>query len=209
MIIYGTKGSLVRTESVPGVACPACTNAEQMQFSVFSRYAHVYWIPLAPYNKPTVAHCQRCQHSWELSELPAEAAPQVRQAMQALKKETVAPWWHWSGLALLALTLASGTVVASLDEKNNASYLAAPHAGDIYTIRDEETPGRYSLLKVVSAQGNTVELLANEYSMNDAHPLAKLNYPDKFNKESFSLTQLDLLTMKNKGVITDVDRLDE
>ena len=209
MIIYGTNGSLVRTEPVPGVPCPACTNAEQMQFSVFSRYAHVYWIPLAPYTKPIVAQCHHCHNSWELAGLPAETVPQVRQAMKALKKETVAPWWHWSGLALLVLMVTWGTVAGSLDERDNAAYLTAPHAGDIYTIRDEETPGRYSLLKVVSAQGNTVELLANEYSMNDAHPLAQLNYPEKFNKESFSLTQLDLLTMKNKGVITDVDRLEE
>jgi hypothetical protein len=208
MIIYGTNGSRVRTEPAPGMACPACSNAEQMKVTVFSRYAHVYWIPLVPYTKPVVAECTQCRGWWELDEVPKEA-PQVRQALQALKKETASPWWQWSGLMLVGLLVSWGVVAASIDDKDNATYIAAPHTGDIYTVREEAGTNQYSLLKVVGVHGNAVDLVANEYAMNDSQPLQKLNLPDNFSKDTFSVTLLDLLTMKNKGQITDVDRLSE
>lgn len=66
---------------------------------------------------------------------------------------------------------------------------------------------QYSLMKVVGAGGNAVQLVANEYVTNDATPLSKLNDPEKYSKQPFPLTFLDLQVMMNKGEITDVDRL--
>lgn len=210
MIIYGTNGSHVRTIPQPGLSCPSCTNAENLHLSVFSRYAHVYWIPFFPYKKPALAQCMHCQGAWELADLPAEAG-EVKQALLSVKKETRAPWWQWSGLAVLVLALLWGVIAAQRDEQDNSAYLAAPRAGDIYTVRTEDSTGKaqYSLMKVVSAKGNAVELVANEYVTNSATPLSKLNDPEKYSKESFPLTQLDLQIMHNKGELTDVDRVDE
>ncbi|GAB2966962.1 hypothetical protein GCM10027048_42000 [Hymenobacter coalescens] len=91
MIIYGTNGSHVRTEPLPGTACPACRAPDQMQASLFSRYAHIYWIPLLPYSKPAVAECLHCRGNWELGELPPEAGA-VKEALRARRKATRAPW---------------------------------------------------------------------------------------------------------------------
>ncbi|GAB2966957.1 hypothetical protein GCM10027048_41990 [Hymenobacter coalescens] len=92
------------------------------------------------------------------------------------------------------------------DRHDNEAFLAAPHLGDVYTVQDDSTH-QYTLLKVVRAQANTVDVVANAYETDNAQPLQKLNRPDYFGKEPFTLTHLDLLTMKNKGQLTDVDRL--
>ncbi|PJJ60917.1 hypothetical protein [Hymenobacter chitinivorans] len=209
MIIYGTNGSLVRTVGAePELACPACTTPRAMRLSVFSRYLHVYWIPLLPYTKPAVAQCTRCGGAWEASELPPGAG-EVQQALRRLKKETRAPWWQWSGLAVLGAGLGWGLLANNQDERDTAAYVAAPQVGDVYTIRSADSTGhaQYSLLKVVGAQGNGVELVANEYVTDDAHPLQQLNFPERYAQESFPLTNLDLRIMLNKGELTDVDRL--
>ncbi|MBG8553675.1 hypothetical protein [Hymenobacter guriensis] len=205
MIIYGTNSSPVRTQLQPGLACPACANAEKMQLSVFSRYAHIYWVPLVPFAKPAVAQCLHCKGTWALGELPAEATD-LRQALQALKKQTLAPWWQWSGLLVLLLLAAWGLWASGQNKKDNAAYLAAPRVGDVYTVRKNDSTSEYSLLKVVSTQGNTIELVANEYAIDNAHPLRKLNDPAKYSKEPFSLSRLDLQVMQQKGQLTDVDR---
>ncbi|WP_046246229.1 hypothetical protein [Hymenobacter terrenus] len=203
MIIYGTNGAHVHTTPLPGVACPRCSAPEGIQLSVFSRYAHIYWIPLFPYSKPTVAQCGHCQQVWDEKAMPKE----VRSSSQALKKQTRAPFWHWTGIGLFVAALGWGAAVSSQDARANAAFLAAPRAGDIYTVRSTEDTKNYSLLKVVSAKGNTVELVANEYQINNSHPLSDLNSPEKYSRKPFSLTQFELQIMQNKGEITDVDRL--
>jgi hypothetical protein len=197
----------VRTEPLPGVACPACHAPNQLRVSIFSRYAHIYWIPVLPYRKPAVVQCQHCQAAWELGQIPAEADA-VKQAVRAHKQATRAPWWHWSGAALLALGVAWAAFFSIRKKQNAETFLAAPRAGDIYTLRNDSSQN-YTLLKVVRAQANTVEVVANEYETDNAQPLSKLNRPDYFGQETVTLTHLDLLTMKNKGQLTDVDRLSE
>ncbi|GAB3832947.1 hypothetical protein [Hymenobacter jeollabukensis] len=207
MIFFGTNGSHVRTEPLPGVACPACHTANQLRVSIFSRYVHLYWIPVLPYSKPAVVQCQQCQATWEFGKIPAEADA-VKQAVRARKAATRAPWWQWSGAVLLAMGIAWAAIFTIRKAQNSDAFLAAPRVGDIYTVRDDSTQN-YSLLKVVRAQANTVGVVANAYETDDSHPLRKLNLPGNFSKEPFTLTQLDLRSMKNKGQLTDVDRIEE
>ena len=205
MIIYGTNGTLVRTAPLPGVACPFCTTADTLKFSLYGRYAHIYWIPLFPYSRPAVVQCSHCQQAWDGKTLPAALQNPVR----ALKKQTRIPLWHWSGIALAGVALVWGLVASTQDARTNKAYLAAPRAGDIYTVHSLEKTQQYSLLKVLSAHGNTVELVANEYTVDDSHPVNKINEPARYSQEPFSLTQFELQIMQNKGELTDVDRFEQ
>lgn len=202
MIIYGTNGAHLHTAPLPGLACPSCATPEALQLSVFSRYVHIYYVPVLPYSRPAVTQCLHCQQAWDEKALPAAIRPEV----QAFKKQFRAPIWHWTGVFLLVVGIVWASVASSRDDKANAAFLAAPRAGDIYTVHEKEGDPNYSLLKVVSAEGNLVELVANQYQVNNSHPIHDLNAPAKYSKESFSLTLLDLRTMQNKGQITDVDR---
>ena len=203
MILYGSKGAHLRTDSLPGTSCPVCTTPDALKASVYSRYAHVYFIPSFPVSKTAVAHCQHCQQAWDEKTLPAELHPAVR----ALKKSTRFPLWHWAGAGVLVLGLAGASLAGRYHERDRVAWLAAPHAGDIYTVHSPGDSTRYSLLKVVSAKGNTVEVVSNEYETDDSSPVTELNSPEKYSKESESLTVLDLQIMHNRGQLTDVDRL--
>lgn len=205
MIIYGTNGAHVRTAPLPDAACPGCATSGTLQLSVFSRYAHIYWIPLFPYSKPAVLQCGHCQQAWEEKHVPSE----LREPARTLRKETRAPLWHWSGLGVLAALIGWGAIASSQDARANAAYLAAPHVGDIYTVREKEGDRNYSLLKVVSVKGPTVDVVPNEYQINNSHPIDELNEPAKYSKKSFALSKFELQIMQNKGQLTDVDRLPE
>jgi hypothetical protein len=164
MIFYGTNGTHLRTVALPGQPCPTCAAPDALRVSVFSRYMHIYWVPLLPYSKPTVLHCEQCQHAWEGKAIPAE----LKAPVQQLKQEARAPWWHWVGLVAVGVLIAWGVTASARNSKEDETYLQAPQAGDIYTVRENEDATNYSLLKVVSAKGNTVELVANEYSINSS-----------------------------------------
>ncbi|MCI1186869.1 hypothetical protein MON38_05515 [Hymenobacter sp. DH14] len=205
MILYGSKGAHLRTAPLPGTTCPACATPDGMKASVYSRYAHVYFIPSFPVSKTAVAQCDHCQQAWEEKNLPAQLQPAVRE----LRKSTRFPLWHWAGVGVLVLGLAGAAIAGRYHEHDRKAWLAAPHAGDIYTVHSPGDSTKYSLLKVVSAKGNTVEVVGNDYETDDSSPVSELNSPEKYGKESQSLTVLDLQIMHNKGQLTDVDRLEK
>lgn len=205
MVIYGTNGALISTYFLPDAGCPACAVPDKLSVSLFGRYAHVYWIPLFPYSKPTVMQCGHCQRAWAGKDIPTALHPTIL----ALKKQTRTPLWHWSGVGLVAIALAWGLVASTQNDRADKAFLAAPHVGDIYTVHSPDDSTQYSLLKVVSARGNTVEVAGNEYETASSSPLAELNAPAKYSKETYSLTVLDLQIMHNKGQLTDVDRLEK
>ena len=200
MILYGSKGAHLRTTPLPGASCPGCATPNTMKASVYSRYAHVYYIPFFPVSKTALTQCDHCQQAWEEKSLPTQLQPTVRE----LRKSTRFPLWSWVGVALLVLGLAGASIAGRYHEHDRVAWLAAPHAGDIYTVHSPGDSTKYSLLKVVSAKGNTVEVVGNEYETDDRSPLAELNSPEKFGQQTESLTVLDLQIMHNKGQLTDV-----
>ena len=205
MILYGSKGAHLRTAPLPGTSCPACATQNSLKASVYGRYAHVYYIPSFPVSKTALTQCDHCQQAWEEKSLPAQLQPAVRE----LRKSTWFPLWTWAGVALLVLGLGAASIAGRYHERDRKAWLAAPHAGDIYTIHSPGDSTQYSLLKVVSTRGNTVEVAGNEYETASSSPLAELNAPAKYSKETYSLTVLDLQIMHNKGQLTDVDRLEK
>ncbi len=204
MILYGYKGSLVRTTALPGAVCPACNSFNTMQASVYSQYAHVYYIPFFPFSKKAIAQCTSCQQGWEEKGLPA----QLHTAVQSAKQSTRLPLWNWAGVGVVAVGIAWAAVAGQRHERDRNAWLVAPRAGDLYTVHSPGDSTKFSLLKVVSAHGNTVEVVQNEYEIDSNDPVSELNAPSKYSKESESLTQLDLQIMHNKGQLTDVTRLD-
>jgi hypothetical protein len=204
MIIYGTHGSHFATQPLPGAVCTACQSAHTVQVSLVSRYVHVYWLPLFPYQKLAVLHCTHCGADWANNAWPAALAPAVR----ALKQQAPAPTWTWLGTFLVVLLASFGLVSSLRNTHADEALLERPHAGDIYTVRSDSAQ-MYSLLKVRQVSGNSVELVANDYQTPDDSPINSLNAPARYSHESFVLTRLDLQIMRRKGQLIDVDRLGE
>ena len=53
MIFYGTNAKNIKNGKVINVQCPNCEQNTSMTYSVFGKYAHVYWVPFIPYKKIT------------------------------------------------------------------------------------------------------------------------------------------------------------
>ncbi|NML64989.1 hypothetical protein HHL22_07195 [Hymenobacter sp. RP-2-7] len=108
-------------------------------------------------------------------------------------------------LALLLLVALGAVGYGLRDHHRDDALLSSPRAGDIYTVHAGRS-GTYSLLKVLRAGGNGVELVANEYQTTDSKPIAVLNQAARYSQEPFVITRLDLQIMRRRGELTDVDR---
>lgn len=94
MLIYGKRASRLFQKDVHGITCKHCQNADIHRITIFSNYAHVYWVPLFPLGKPIVAECQHCKKTIAYDEFSED----LKQASEAIRPAVKTPLWNWTGL---------------------------------------------------------------------------------------------------------------
>jgi hypothetical protein len=58
-IIHETKETAIRIDEF-FIKCPSCESYSWADILVISKYVHVYWIPLWPYDKEANVFCTKC-----------------------------------------------------------------------------------------------------------------------------------------------------
>ncbi len=98
MIIFGQRASKIGTFEGNG-SCDYCNNQGTQQFSVYGKYAHVFWIPTFPMGSKAFSECTHCKKTLEKKNFPPEILNQYNKNKGNAKR----PIWHWSGLLLFGL----------------------------------------------------------------------------------------------------------
>ncbi len=99
MIIYGSKAIHLKSVQSETATCPSCKKRGTLVFSVFSKHAHVYWIPLFPIGKIGFSECQHCKNVLEDKEMPEG----LRLEYEDLEKETKPRVWQFIGLIIITV----------------------------------------------------------------------------------------------------------
>lgn len=201
MIFYGTKASNIKNGQVINVDCPHCETNTSMNYAVFGKYAHVYWIPFFPIGKTTVAECNNCKRTFEYSELPQPI--QTKLDREKEKDGAKTPIWMFSGLGVIAVLVAIGYVVSGQTEKKEAEYLKAPKVGDIYKF--ESNPGFYSTMKVESVLKDSVHVLINDMETNKTSGINDIDKPENY-KELYGYSKEQIRKMYKDNEIYEIER---
>jgi uncharacterized protein len=101
MIIYGT-GELKQSSSQQYKAkCPQCGSFE-VDFHFFKKYVHLFWVPTFPYGSRHVAHCVKCNCTYQ------ESIPEsIQSDLERARATTFFPWHIFSGTVLLVLGISA------------------------------------------------------------------------------------------------------
>ena len=201
MIFYGTKASNIKNGQVINVDCPHCETNTSMNYAVFGKYAHVYWIPFFPIGKTTVAECNNCKRTFEYSELPQPI--QTKLDREKEKDAVKTPIWMFSGLGVVAVLVAIGYVVSGQTDKKEAEYLKAPKVGDVYKF--ESNPGFYSTMKVESVLKDSVHVLINDMETNKTSGINDIDKPENY-KELYGYSKEQIRKMYKDKKIYEIER---
>ncbi|TPN87227.1 zinc-ribbon domain-containing protein [Aquimarina algicola] len=97
-----------------GAECSFCKNRDTFMVTTFGKYFHLFWIPLFPVSRTSVAECQHCKRTFREREFTSE----MLRALQKLNKKIPVkrPLWHSIGgiLALVPIVLIIGLFLFSL-----------------------------------------------------------------------------------------------
>jgi hypothetical protein len=201
MIIYGTKAKQVAKEII-SEKCTNCGTQMSIDMHVFQKYAHIFWVPLFPIGKTGVSQCDHCKQVLKSNEMPSS----IKIAYENLKGQSKTPIWMFSGLALIALIIISGTISSRNKDEKNAKLILAPQKGDIFEIKTKEK--QYTIYKVDEVTTDSVFILVNSFETNLLKGLKdiKSKGESSFINDAYGFSKKELKKMLEDGEILDIDR---
>jgi len=196
MIIYGTRDVTLQSTSFEDHFCTNCGQKGTICCTVFSRHAHIFWIPLFPYSKRLVIWCNNCKKEFHINEL----SPQLRSEIVEFHRKCRAPLWQWVGLALIAASVLIGITNGITENKNTKKYFDSPEINDVYCVKYDDG---YSLMFIDEIRDDSIFFIHNEYTystMTKVKNLHKLNYYDLDEVYGYSREELNELYHEEKFI---------
>ena len=201
MIFYGTNASRLKDGRLNNVTCPNCKEHTSMTYSVFGKYAYIYWIPFFPLGKTNVLECNNCKKTFKLKELPE----QIKHKFQ-LEKHTGIPYKHFTGLAIIGIIIASTAFFNAKNKEKEAEYVKAPQINDMYRTEGSKASW-YTIAKVSNVRKDSVYLIFNDYEVDKKSGIKDIDIPANYNeefKEAYSIE--DLQQLYKDDIIYQIDR---
>ena len=201
MIFYGTKASNLLNGQIINVDCPHCSTNTSMTYSVFGKYAHVYWIPFFPVGKTTVVECNNCKRTYEFKELPEAIKTKLEREKE--KNPAKTPVWMFSGFGVVALLVALAMFISGQTKDNEQAYLKDPKAGDVYSFKVDK---EYSTMRVDKVTNDSVYITYNDYIVDQSSGTDKIDIDKNYTLEKDVMTAKDLQELYKKETIYSIDR---
>lgn len=146
--------------ALPGLACAHCGTVGALSSTIFSRYLHLFWIPVLPIGKTSVTVCQHCQQTLREREMPAA----YRAPVQALQAQARTPFSNYALLLLfgagLALVLVGGIVGRVTGAGRPAAATPPPATAATEAREDDEPAAQANTLAAALAEDEPIELKA-------------------------------------------------
>lgn len=200
MIFYGTNSSRLKDGQLPNVTCPNCENQTSMTYSVFGKYAYLYWIPVFPIGKTNILECNSCKRTYKLKELPE----QIQRKFET-EKHTGIPFLHFSGLAIILLIIAYFSYSSSKHKEAEAEYIKLPAIGDVYSVLSE-SKGHYTSMKVTSVTNDSVYVVFNDYEIDKRSSIDEIDIATNYSTFTDGYTKEELVSLYEEETIYNIDR---
>ncbi|MDF2578364.1 MAG: hypothetical protein K0S74_1848 [Chlamydiales bacterium] len=165
MLIYG-KNTLFLAQMESSVPCPICKDVN-MQYKVYSKYVHLYWIPCLPYDKIKCLECHHCKNAYTISE--EHLNENERKKLDELYAKSSAPWYSFA-FPILVVGIACVTCTIEVYSKQhikqmNQEFLARPYSAVIVVKSDhpalKETP--YLLVDIEASDDRYLKTRVSRY----------------------------------------------
>ena len=158
MIFYGSKSSEIGTGKLRNVTCPHCQNNVEMNFSVFGRYSHVYWIPFFPIGKENILECNSCKSTYHLKDLPETIKQKFNQDLERNPIKT--PISHFSLTFLTVIGIAIATFFSFKSDSDTKDFAKTPKVGDIF-YETTAPKGWFSTSKITRVTKDSIFVMQN------------------------------------------------
>ena len=111
LFFFGIGTSVISSYPLTGIPCVNCGQTS-VGVAIYSRYLHLFWIPIIPLGKRSVSQCANCKQALSEAQMPAA----YRQEVSVFKQQAKLPITNYIVLALLGAVVVF-SLIASLFRK--------------------------------------------------------------------------------------------
>jgi Zn ribbon nucleic-acid-binding protein len=202
MIFYGTKAKNLKKSKISAVTCPDCQANTDMNFSVYGKYAHIYWIPFFPISKIEIAECNSCLKTFDKKQFSDQIRKKIKINNETNPVRT--PLWFFSGLAIVALLICTAVYTSKQTDKKEKEYIKNPKKGDIYSLNASK--GFYTCIKVDSVTKDSVIFKTNKFEFDNKTGLDKIDKLENYTDLKVIYSKKDLINLESQDSIFGVVR---
>jgi len=202
MIVFGTRSTNLKNGQIINADCPMCKTQTSMRYSIFGKYAHVYYIPLVPVKKITVAECNTCKTTFEYIVLPD--ATRRKLDFEKEKQGVKIPYWMYSGLLIIAGLVSFGFYESKKAEANTAEYVKNPKVGDVYSFKLDN--GHFTTARVDKVARTEVYVTFSDYEIDLESDIDRVDEPQNYTKQKDTFDLIAMQRLYNEKTIFEINR---
>lgn len=204
MILYGTKATSIKTGQIRNVDCPDCQTNCSMNYNVFGKYGHVYWIPFFPVDRITLTECNSCKKTFEYKDLPENVKNKFKKERE--REPLRYPIWMFTGIFIIIGLFGFGYYSSRQTDADNAQFIKNPKVGDVYHIKLGN--GRYTTARVDKVSRTDVYLTNNDYETNLTTGIDEIDVAKNYTTSKDTVSILALQDAFKAESIIEINRLD-
>ena len=200
MIIFGIREARLLTTVFEDKLCPQCGQEGSVACTVFSKHAHVFWIPFFPIGKRGLIWCTQCGHTFKHA---SEVEPTLQKQITDFKQSQKAPFWQWTGLLLMIGIMVYAMISGFLETRNTKLFIESPQVNDVYCVKYDDKA--YTLMSIYSIENDSIFFIENKYTMSlesKAKQLHRNAFYDHDYIYGYSHDELKELFYEDKRILT-------
>lgn len=201
MVFYGSKARTLKEGQLINVKCPNCDDGQSMRYTIYGKYAYIYWIPMFPIGKKNILECNHCKRTYKLKDLPN----QIKQKFELEKSDTKYPIWYFSGLIILIIAIATAFYLSKKDAENDKLYIQDPLVGDMYSVKTSKN-GYYTSMKVTAVTNDSIFVVYNDYEIDRKSKIYKIDKTENYTTETDGYSKEEIKLLFEQEFIYEVDR---
>lgn len=201
MIFYGRRASRLKDGRINNVTCPDCDALTSYTYSIFGKYAHIYWVPLFPMGKETILECDNCKRTYKA----AEVSDTITQKLSFERQGAKTPLWNFAGIGVIACIVCLIIYIGKADKAKEAEYITDPQIGDVYGIKGNLS-GYYAAMKVTKVTGDSVYVIHSDFEIDQKSSLSDINKDEFYTTQLDTFSRAEILSFYEEQFIHDIKR---
>jgi len=200
LILVGTNNKIIKKGNFKHTICPNCREVSAFDYIVFSKYAHLTYIPLFPVGKDAVVICENCDETIDINDFDDTTLSKLAQENNNLKN----PVWMYFGSFALVIASIYGIYIYFNSGKKTDLYFKKPMLSDVYCLKNSK--GFYYTIKIDSLTKDSVYATENDFQVNLPNEIDEINQPENYTTIKVKYSKNDLLKLYNDNKISSIIR---
>ncbi|PJJ07249.1 zinc ribbon family protein [Flavobacterium sp. 1] len=202
MVLIGTNETCLLKGTIPNTECLTCKIHSTIDYSIFTKYTSLTFIPLFPVGNTVYIKCNNCSKEINFEDLDENT--KIKLIDENKKTNQRRPIWLFSGIIILVCFIIFYFFSLYQTDNETKALVKAPAFGDIYNIKSSN--GYYSSMRIDKVTKDSVYATQNDYRVYLQSEVEEINKTENYTNRKNNYSKKDLLKLYDNDDIFSVIR---